>query len=616
MESPRRLPIGAEPSADGTTNFRVWAPKCRRVAVVVENGATIELKSQPGGYFAGSGLATAGARYRYRLDDDPTLYADPVSRFQPDGPHGPSQVVDPAAFKWTDAGWQGLKPAGQVFYELHIGTYTREGTFAAAARELPALRALGITAVEVMPVADFPGKFGWGYDGVNLFAPTRLYGRPDDFRGFVDQAHAIGLGVILDVVYNHLGPDGNYLGQFADQYFTDRYKTDWGSAINYDGPDAGPVREFFTTNAAYWISEFHLDGLRLDATQNIYDSSERHILADVAASARRAAGRRSILTVAENETQETRLLRPVEHGGYGLDMVWNDDYHHSARVALTGRREGYYTDYLGAPQEFVSLAKGGFLFQGQWYTWQRKRRGTPTTGIPHSAFVTFLGNHDQVANIAIGLHVHELTSPRKWRAMTAFLLLGPGSPLLFQGQEFASSKPFWFFADHNPHLAPLVRKGRGEFLSQFPSAADAAMSPHLPDPGDPQTFEQCKLDWRERERNRPVLDLHRDLLRLRREDTAFRDPMVDGAVIGPEAFALRFFGADSDDRLLLLNLGRDLDLRPAPLPLLAPPCARRWHLFWSSEDPKYGGGGTPEQDPDGDHWVVPGQAAVVLSAEC
>jgi maltooligosyltrehalose trehalohydrolase len=616
MENARRWPIGADPSEDGTTSFRVWAPKRRHVAVVVEGGPTIELHSQPGGYFAGRGPVTRGTRYRYRLDEDETLYPDPASRFQPEGPHGPSELVDPAAFKWTDADWPGLKPTGQVFYELHIGTFTRQGNWAAAADKLPALTDLGVTAVEVMPVADFPGNFGWGYDGVDLFAPTRLYGRPDDFRAFVDRAHALGLGVILDVVYNHLGPDGNYLAQFADHYFTDRYKTDWGAAINYDGPDAGPVREFFATNAASWIGEYHIDGLRLDATQSIYDSSDRHILADIAVAARRSAGKRSIVIVAENETQETKLVRPVEHGGYGLDMVWNDDYNHATRVALTGRHEAYYADYRGTPQELVSLAKSGYLYQGQWYTWQKKRRGTSTSGVPHSAFVTFLGNHDQVANIAVGLHVQALTSPRKWRAMTAFLLLGPGSPLLFQGQEFASSKPFWFFADHHDQLAPLVREGRAQFLSQFPSAADPAMAEHLPDPGDPQTFERCKLDWSERDKNRLALEMHRDLLRLRRDDVAFREPEVDGAVIGSEAFALRFFAADSGDRLLLVNLGRDLDLRPAPLPLLAPPSDRRWRLLWSSEDPKYGGGGTPEQDPDGGHWVLPGQAAAVLSAEC
>jgi maltooligosyltrehalose trehalohydrolase len=262
---------------------------------------------------------------------------------------------------------------------------------------------VGVTVLEVMPVAEFPGRFGWGYDGVDWFAPTRLYGTPDDFRAFVDRAHALGLGVILDVVYNHLGPDGNFLGRFSPDYFTDRYTTDWGAAINYDGDNAGPVRDFVTANAAYWIDEFHLDGLRLDATQNIYDASDRHILADIGAAARRAAGRRSVILVNENEQQKTRLVRPVDQGGYGLDMLWNDDFHHSGMVALTGRREAYYTDYRGTPQEFVSMAKYGYLYQGQWYKWQQKRRGTPAFGLPPAAFVTFVQNHDQVANSARGV---------------------------------------------------------------------------------------------------------------------------------------------------------------------------------------------------------------------
>jgi maltooligosyltrehalose trehalohydrolase len=615
----RKLPIGAEILPGDIVDFRVWAPQHRRVAVVFTAGsAATDLKPQPDGYFAGQIAAPAGARYRYRLDDDPTPYPDPASRFQPDGPHGPSEVVDPTAFRWTDADWPGVCVNGQVIYELHVGTFTPEGTFAAAAEQLAFLKDVGVTVIEVMPVAEFPGSFGWGYDGVNLFAPTRLYGRPDDFRAFVDQAHALGLGVILDVVYNHLGPDGNYIGKFSPAYFTDRYKTDWGAAINYDGPDAGPVREFFTTNAAYWISEFHLDGLRLDATQSICDASPRHVLVDIGAAARRAARRRSIIIVSENETQTAKLARPVEQGGYGLDMLWNDDFHHSAAVAMTGRREAYYTDYLGSPQEFISAAKYGFLFQGQWYKWQKQRRGTPTFAMPPTAFVTFLENHDQIANSGRGLRSHALTSPGRLRAMTALLLLGPGTPMLFQGQEFAASSPFLFFADHNPDLSKLVRKGRAEFLAQFPSVAQPIVLAGLADPGNPETFERCKLDPTEREKNRVIVDLHRDLLRLRREESAFRTPRigsVDGAVLEAEAFVLRFFGptpGGPDDRLLVLNFGRDVHQHPSPEPLLAPPADHRWQTLWTSDDPKYAGGGTPPLDTTADNWHVPGQTAVVL----
>src|SRR5207302_8022588 len=306
------------------------------------------------------------------------------------------------------------------------------GTLAAAQQHLPALAELGVTLVEVMPLADFPGRFGWGYDGVDLFAPTRLYGTPDDLRRFVDAAHAAGLGVILDVVYNHFGPDGNYLREFSDDYFTDRHDNEWGEAINYDGDNAGPVREFMAANAGYWIEEFHFDGLRLDATQQIFDRSNEHILAVIARRVRQAAGGRRTLLVAENEPQEVKLVRPPERGGYGLDMLWNDDYHHSALVVLSGHNEAYYGDYLGTPQEFVSAAKWGYLYQGQRYRWQKKRRGTPTFDLEPDRFVTFTQNHDQVANSGRGLRCAELTGPGRYRALTALLLLGPGTPMLFQ----------------------------------------------------------------------------------------------------------------------------------------------------------------------------------------
>ena len=317
------------------------------------------------GYFSGLLPATPGALYRFRLDGK-NAYPDPVSRFQPEGPHGPSQVVDPSRFVWTDQAWRRCGREGQIVYEMHIGTFTREGTWDAAIKELPALADLGVTVLEVMPVADFPGRFGWGYDGVYLFAPTRLYGTPDDLRRFVERGfHALGVGVILDVVYNHLGPDGCYLGEFAAAYFTERYKNEWGEALNFDGDDAEPVREYFSANAGYWIDEFHLDGLRLDATQQIFDKSPEHVLTAIGKKVRAAAKGRATIIVAENEVQEVRLVRPIDQGGYGLDMLWNDDYHHSAVTVLTGHNEAYYTDYLGTPQEFVSAAKWGYLYQGQ-----------------------------------------------------------------------------------------------------------------------------------------------------------------------------------------------------------------------------------------------------------
>jgi maltooligosyltrehalose trehalohydrolase len=612
-----RLPIGAEPIPGGGAHFRVWAPRAARVEVVFDDTkASLTLEREANGYFsAESGDTRAGARYRFRLDGTSALYPDPASRFQPDGPHGASQVVDPDAFDWTDGDWPGVSLPGQVIYEMHVGTFTREGTWDAARRELPELAATGVSVLEVMPVAAFPGRFGWGYDGVDLFAPTQLYGAPDDFRRFVDDAHRHRLGVILDVVYNHLGPDGNYLQHFSPDYFTDRYPNEWGAAINFDGEHAEPVREFFVGNAGYWIDEFHLDGLRLDATQQIFDASPEHILAAITRRVREAARGRATLVIAENEPQQTRLVRPVAAGGFGLDALWNDDFHHSARVALTGRAEAYYQDYRGTPQEIVSAVKRGYLYQGQRYAWQAKRRGTSTAGVPPAALVTYLQNHDQVANSGGGERLHALTTPGRYRAMTAVLLLAPSTPLLFQGQEFAASNPFLFFADHRPELARLVRKGRGDFLRQFPSLATPAMAACLADPSDVATFERCRLDFGERTRHAGAYALHRDLLRLRREDRVFHAQGaggIDGAVLADEALVLRFFGDDGDDRLLVVNLGRDMLLAAASEPLLAPPDERRWRMVWASEAPRYGGCGVPAL-PSDESWRLVGHAAMVMA---
>jgi maltooligosyltrehalose trehalohydrolase len=614
----RRFPIGAEPTSEGQAHFRVWASRPQRVEVVLHDAgeASFPLTLEGNGYFSATVEAGPGTRYRFRLDGEEQLYPDPASRFQPEGPHCPSEVIDPFAFAWTDAGWPGIVPQGRVIYEMHIGTFTHEGTWRSAMEQLPRLADLGINVLEVMPVADFPGRFGWGYDGVDLFAPTRLYGRPDDFRAFVDRAHALGLGVILDVVYNHFGPDGNYLRPFSPDYFHPRHRTEWGDGLNFDGPNREPVREFFTTNAAYWIDEFHLDGLRLDAVHSILDDSpDEHILAAISRATRKAAGSRSILLVAENEKQQAYLSRAIDRGGYGLDMQWNDDFHHSMRVALTGRTEGYYHDFRGAPQELLSGVKYGYLFQGQYYAWQKHPRGTPALDLPPYAFVSFIDNHDQVSNSATGLRTHALTGPGRYRACTALLLLMPATPMLFQGQEFASSAPFYYFADHHPELAKLVSNGRREFLTQFSSLAQPNTAP-MPEPHEIATFERCKLDLSEIERHDWAVQLHRDLLRLRREDQTFRLQKhrgIDGAILGPEALVLRFFGEEpAQDRLLLFNLGTDLDCAPMAEPLLAPPAGLRWQLAWSSEDLRYGGAGAPALRLE-TVWLLPGQGAFVLA---
>ncbi len=616
----RKYPAGAEMAPGGGVHFRVWAPRFKSVSLLLLTGAgdwakaeRIELSRDDHGYHqALVPKATAGMVYKYDLGHG--SFPDPASRFQPEGPHGPSQVVDPHAFVWSDKNWQGVTRQGQVVYEMHIGTFTPEGTWDAAATRLEFLKELGVTVLEVMPVADWPGKFGWGYDGVDLYAPTRLYGQPGDMRRFINRAHELGLGVILDVVYNHIGPDGNFLKEFSSGYFTDRYKNEWGEALNFDGEDSGPVREFFASNAAYWIDEYHLDGLRFDATQQIFDASPNHILAVMTRLAREAAEQRSIFLVAENELQASRLVRPYESGGYDFDALWNDDFHHVARTALTGRKEAYYEDYGGTPQEFISAIKHGYLYQGQWYKWQKKCRGTASLDLGPDHYVTYLENHDQVANSLRGEHLHRLSHPGTLRALTALLLLGPGTPMLFQGQELGASNRFNFFADHNAELSRLVAKGRREYLTQFRSSAGADCDPYVLHPGAPETFEGSKLNWQDCAQSREFLALHRDLLKIRREEPAFNRPRrggVDGAVLGSQAWVLRFF-ADrcEDDRLLLINLGVDLELAIVPEPLLAAPEEHRWAIRWSSESPEYGGGGTPQWVDN--VWFLPGRATLVL----
>ncbi len=614
----RRLPVGAEKRDKGGVDFRVWAPQRSQVRVVLESGpgspAVIALEQEKHGYHSVVCLqASEGTLYRYELDSDALRYPDPASRYQPDGPHGPSQVIDPRTFEWSDRLWRGVKREGQIIYEMHIGTFSQVGTWEGARQELAELAEVGVTVLEVMPVADFPGRFGWGYDGVGLFAPTWLYGEPDDMRAFINEAHAHGIAVILDVVYNHFGPDGNYLRAFSPWYFG-QDKNDWGEGINFDGEHSGPVREFYEANASYWISEFHLDGMRLDATHAIHDRSPKHILADIARSARSAAGDRSILLIAENEAQQTILVRPEKAGGYGLDALWNDDFHHSALVALTGRNEAYYSDYLGTPQEFMSAAKYGYLYQGQWYKWQQQPRGMSALDLPPTAFVNFIQNHDQVANSARGERPNQLTAAGKYRAMTALLMLMPGTPMLFQGQEFGATTPFLFFCDHKAEISKLVREGRAGFLSQFRSLSLPEMQSVFADPGNPHTFEMTKLDFSEREKNAEVYQLHKDLIALRRTDPVFSNPRyrgVDGAVLSSDAFVLRYFSDAHGHRLLLVNLGTDLYLSPCPEPLLAPVSGKPWRLIWSSEDPKYGGLGTFPPDT-ADNWRIPGNAAVAL----
>jgi|SRR5579863_3075867 len=613
-----RLGIGAEVRQEGVF-FRVWAPKHRRVAVVLERerDQIFPLAAEQGGYFSGTvhGIGS-GTLYRYRLDEAGD-FPDPCSRFQPEGPEGPSQVIDPGAYRWEDGDWKGMRIAGQVLYELHVGTFTPEGSWDAARRELAELKRMGVTVIEIMPIAEFPGRWNWGYDGVDLYAPSHTYGGADALRHFVDTAHRLGLGIILDVVYNHLGCSGCYLKEFSDAYFTDRYKNDWGEAINFDGPESAQVREFFIRNACYWISEFHMDGLRLDAIHQIFDSSTVPVLGELTRRTRRVAAdsHREIILIAENLLQQVRDLLPVDKGGYGLDAVWNDDFHHSARVALTGRREGYYSDYRGAAQELLSVLKRGFLFQGQPSYWTKSPRGSLVTSEPASAFIIFIQNHDQVGNHLSGARLHALSSIARFRAISALLLLAPETPLLFMGQEFAASSPFHYFADHPPELSAQVHRGRRKFLSQFLSFANPEAQRAVPDPSDPATFEQSKLQLGERDSHRGIYLLHQDLLRLRRDDPVIAlqsRESIEGAVLGPGMLVLRFAEKERNHRLLAVNLGADVDFSPATEPLLAPSAKESWRLLWSSDDPRYGGPGALNPcGPEG--WRFPAESTSLLA---
>jgi maltooligosyltrehalose trehalohydrolase len=617
--STRRYAHGAELSGDSTT-FRVWAEQAVSCDLVLCDGGEVALAPEDGGWFSAQvdGVAP-GTRYAFRLDGGVPL-ADPASRAQVAGPDGWSVLIDPTAFVWKHRDWSGIAaPHGQVFYELHVGTFTKPGTWAAAAERLAHLAEIGVTVIEMMPIAEFRGRFGWGYDGALSYAPTALYGAPDDLRAFVDAAHGHGIGVILDVVYNHFGP-GNRFEEFSQSWFTDRYENEWGDALNFDGEGCEPVRDYVAQNAAYWINEFRFDGLRLDATQALFDKSPEHILARIAREARAAAGLRRVLLVAENEPQETRLARPAPSGGFDLDALWNDDFHHSAHVALTGQREAYYHDYRGAPQEFVSAVRFGYLFQGQRYDWQDAPRGTPGLDLPAHAFVNFLENHDQVANSARGLRMHALAGHARLRALTALLLLSPQTPMLFQGQEFWASAPFHFFADQGSGLDPQIADGRARFLAQFASLRDPAIRSRLAPPAAPETFERSRLDWSEVEARTHVLALHRDLLRLRRETPAFAgrpsaNTRIEGSVIGPEALLLRFFTDRLvDERLLLVNLGADLSLSSVPDPLFAPPPGTDWHVIWSSEDAAYGGGGRRRIETTR-RFILSADCAVVFAPE-
>src|ERR1700736_3167393 len=514
MHHAHAMPFGAEVRDDGVA-FRLWAPSRERAAVIVD-GAEHALEPRPGGWFERTVHdARAGSRYAFAFRGVDVQVPDPASRFQPGGVHEPSAVIDPRAYEWRQTGWHGRPWHEIVLYELHVGTFTPEGTYAAAAARLGALAELGVTAVELMPLAQPAGDRNWGYDGVLPFAPQRAYGAPDDLKAFVDAAHAHGLCVFLDVVYNHFGPEGNYLRAFAEPFFTDRHHTPWGAAINVDARDAEVVREFFVQNSLYWLREYRFDGLRYDAVHEIRDDAPRPFLDELAARVRAGVDPgRAVHLVLENDANEARWL-----GRY--DAQWNDDAHHALHVLTTGETDGYYRDYAREPAKLLARAlTEGFAYQGEPSAHRGGApRGERSAALPSTAFVDFVQNHDQIGNRAYGERISALASEDAVRAATAVLLLAPAIPLLFMGEEWAASTPFLFFADFGRELALAVTEGRRREFAAWPAFADPARRDGIPDPQDPATMRASVLRWEERTqpRHAAALALHRELLALRAE---------------------------------------------------------------------------------------------------
>lgn len=506
--------FGATPLSDTRCRFVAWAPALPRMSLILDGKKreTVSMTRSHCGFYVAEAEASAGARYLFGLPDGREL-PDPASRFQPDGVHGASAVINTGEFRWSDAGFEGHSLEDMVIYELHVGTFTEEGTFAAAISRLNALSELGITAVEIMPVAQFPGARNWGYDGVYPFAVQNSYGGPEGLQEFVDAAHALGMSVILDVVYNHLGPEGNYLGAFGP-FFTERYRTPWGQAINYDDAQSGPVRAFFIQNASYWLEEFHVDALRLDAVHGIFDFGARHVLAELAERVRALGERtgRKLHVIAESDLNDARLLHCPERGGYGLDAQWSDDFHHSVHTLLTGETSGYYKDF-GSLEDLHVVLRDGWLYSGQFSPFRRRFHGNSAAGIGPHRFVVCSQNHDQVGNRAGGERLAQLVDLEGLKLAAGLTLLSPFVPLLFMGEEYGETHPFQYFTSHSDTaLIEAVRKGRREEFAAF------GWQGEVPDPQDEATFRRSILDpaVRDTEPHRTLWMLYKSLIAMRK----------------------------------------------------------------------------------------------------
>jgi maltooligosyltrehalose trehalohydrolase len=520
----------------GTAEFRVWAPHARQVTLRLMGGRNLPMQRAADGVFSVQAPARAGHRYFYILDDQKPL-PDPVSRLLPEGVHGPTAIIDPNAFTWSDQAWRGLDLRDYIIYELHVGTFSPEGTFDGVVQRLDYLKSLGISVIELMPVAAFPGTRNWGYDGVSMYAVQASYGGPEGLKRLVDAAHRAGLAVTLDVVYNHLGNEGNYLRLFGP-YFTHHHTTPWGDAINYDDRGCEGVRRHVVENALYWIREYHLDGLRLDATQTIYDDSPRHIVAEIQENVQRLAAElsRRVCVIAETDENDSRYLLPGAQGGFGVDAVWSDDFHHAVHAYLTGEREGYYQDF-GRKEQIVRALNDGFVFQGEPFKfWRGNKRGTSSADIPLPAHVLCTQNHDQVGNRACGERLEALVPRGACKLAAALLLLAPETPLLFMGQEYGETAPFQFFTDFgDPVLQKAVRDGRRKEFEHF-----VAFGGEVPDPQDTETFERSKLTWPmgsgQQNPHKQMLEWYRRLIALRRElvtrgERTCQAELVQGAIV-------------------------------------------------------------------------------------
>jgi malto-oligosyltrehalose trehalohydrolase len=556
------LPFGAELTSNGV-RFRLWAPRANTVALQLEGPVprAIPMAHEADGWFSTStSIARPGARYRYLVDGQ--ALPDPASRYQPEGVHGPSEVVDPRAYKWSDLSWCGRPWEEIVVYELHLGTFSRSGEFVGAIEHLDHIAALGATAVELMPIAAFPGSRDWGYDGVFLYAPATQYGRPYDLKRLVEACHMRGLAIFLDVVYNHFGPEGNYLPTIAPDFFTDRHHTPWGAAINFDGLGTQPVRDFFIENALYWLEEFHFDGLRFDAVHAIYDQSEPDIVTEIAQIVRRRITDREIHLVLENDRNQARYLRRTESGITGYTAQWDDDLHHILHALMTGDASGYYGDYANGPASLLGRALAeGFAYQGEPSPFRGgKPRGEPSGELPATAFVSFLQNHDQVGNHPFGTRLAARAGEAALHAAITIVLLAPQIPLLFMGEEWASTRPFAFFCDFEPGLRESVRQGRRREFADFPEFQNEIARERIPDPTAWATFAMSRLDWAEldREPHSRWLALYRRLLEVRKIEIIPRlagmPPFAGGYhTLGPKAACVEWRMGDGSGLSLLAN---------------------------------------------------------------